>query len=121
MNRNCAHCTKPMRKQIRGDTRRGGRRQHKARGLCDICWTDLARRGGLADYERVNRAHDDLLDDYVILRGQGYDWRQCAARLGMTRGAFERAMYRARRAGDPRAGRIGEQWPPRQQARGVAA
>ncbi|MGH7687803.1 MAG: hypothetical protein ACREN2_13450 [Candidatus Dormibacteria bacterium] len=77
-----------------------------------MCWQWLSRHGELVDYERLTRSRDDLLDDYVLLRAQGHDWRQCAARLGMSFAAFSRAMHRARADNDPRAGRIGETWPP---------
>jgi hypothetical protein len=49
-----------------------------------------------------------LLDDYVILRQQGYNWSQCATKLGMSYSAFERAIYRARRVRDERALRLNE-------------
>lgn len=76
------------------------------------CWDHLQATGGLTDYERINRSRDDLLDDYVVLRREGYDWRRCAERLGMTYLAFERAMCRARKAGDPRARRLDERGFP---------
>lgn len=38
-----------------------------------------------------------------MLRGQGYNKRQAAERLGMTFAAFDRAYCRARAAGDARA------------------
>ncbi|MGH3598920.1 MAG: hypothetical protein ACRDQH_01365 [Pseudonocardiaceae bacterium] len=69
-----------------------------------------------ADYERRTRSRDDLLDDYVLLREQGCSWPQCAERLGMSYPSFARALLRARAAGDPRAGRIGEHWPPPRKA-----
>ncbi|HEY2763350.1 MAG TPA: hypothetical protein VGJ13_04970 [Pseudonocardiaceae bacterium] len=56
----------------------------------------------------VRRSRDDLLDDYEMLRSEGYDWHQCAARLRIPYPTFERAMLRARKDGDPRARRPGE-------------
>lgn len=84
-----------------------GIRIHSARGLCSTCYKQV----DYLDYERITRSLDELLDDYVLLRSEGFDWRQCAQRLGMSYTAFERAMYRARAACDPRAARIGERWP----------
>lgn len=103
--RSCRRCGAFMHPQ-----RSGGPWRHIAigRGLCMSCWRHLQGTGELADYERVSRSRDDLLDDYEVLRGEGYDWRQCAERLGMSYPSFERAMFRARKAGDQRARRIGE-------------
>lgn len=68
----------------------------------------------VVDFPRLSISRDDLLDDYVILRGEGYSWMQCAVKLHMKYTTFERAMNRARKDADPRAGRIGETWPPRE-------
>lgn len=73
------------------------------------CWQKSAHQTDTPiDIPRLTRTRDELLDDYVILRADGYTWRQCAQRLGMTYPAFERAMLRARKDGDPRAMRPGE-------------
>ncbi len=48
---------------------------------------------------------DELLDRWVELRAHGLTKREAAARLGMTFVAFDRALYRARAAGDERAAR----------------
>lgn len=103
--RSCRHCGKFVHPSRRGSSPES---RPEGRGLCRPCWLLLGKTGELADYERPTRSRDDLLDDYVVLRGQGHDWRQCAERLGMTYPSFERAMLRARKAGDPRARRIGE-------------
>lgn len=89
---------------------------HTGRGLCDCCWSFLIDTDGLLDYPRLTVTANDVLDDYVILRADGYTWRQCATKLDMSYVAFERAMYRARKNLDPRAGRVGETWPPRKKA-----
>lgn len=87
-------------------------RVHRGRGLCSTCHNYVLSRGQLSDYPPVvKRPRDDLLDDYVLLRSEGLSWRQCAERLGMSYAAFQRAMLRARAAGDSRAGRPGERWP----------
>jgi hypothetical protein len=82
---------------------------HAGRNLCLSCWQIARHHHGIPDdTPRLNRTRDELLDDYVILRADGYTWRQCAQRLNMNYPAFERAMLRARRDRDPRAARIGE-------------
>lgn len=83
----------------------GGDRRGNARGgreLCRSCY-DLARhRGILGSYPRATRPVGDVLEDYVFLRADGVTPRNMPARLGMTRAAFERALYRARKRGDAR-------------------
>lgn len=108
----CRRCDRPF--TLRGYRRSSG---HRARGLCDSCWGWADRNSRLCDYERLSRSRDELLEDYVLLRGQGHDWGQCADPLGMTYDSFYRAMARARAAGDSRAGRIGETWSPDHQVR----
>lgn len=103
--RSCRHCGRFVHPSRRGSSPES---RPEGRGLCRPCWLHLDKTGELADYERPTRSRDDLLDDYVVLRDQGHDWRQCAERLGMSYPSFERAMFRARKAGDPRARRIGE-------------
>lgn len=85
------------------------------RALCSYCYQWAKYHGVLWDYPRITMSRNDLLDDYTILRSEGYTWKQCAVKLHMKYGTFERAMFRARRAGDPRALRIGEQCLPNQE------
>ena len=85
-----------------------GQREHRGRGLCVNCYQYARHHGELVDYSPQLRSRDDLLDDYVLLRSEGLNWRQCAERLGMSYPTFERAMFRARADGDPRAARLGE-------------
>jgi hypothetical protein len=80
-----------------------GWRRHAGRGLCDTCRSQARTTGELIDFERFTRSRDELLDDWAVLRAEGYTLRQAAERLGMTQAAFERAYHRARRDGDPRA------------------
>lgn len=75
----------------------------RGRGLCSHCYQTAWATGDLIDYPRATRSRNDLLDDYVILRAEGHTGQQIAQRLGMTYPAFERALQRARRDGDPRA------------------
>ncbi|WP_344029272.1 hypothetical protein [Pseudonocardia kongjuensis] len=80
-----------------------GVRRKKARGLCGACYMASWRREDLAEHAVQQRPRDDVLDDWLVLRGEGLSLRQAAARLGMSFEAFERAFYRARGDGDERA------------------
>jgi transposase-like protein len=80
-----------------------GWRRHAGRGLCEPCHKRVLTTGELIDFERFTRSRDELLDEWVVLRAEGYTMRQAAERLGMTHAGFQRAYHRARRAGDPRA------------------
>jgi hypothetical protein len=105
----CLRCSKEVLPDIKRD--RPGVPNHKrsrGRSLCSLCYTWARYHGKLVDYPRSTRSRDELLDDYVILRSQGYNWSQCATKLGMSYSAFERAIYRARRARDERALRLNE-------------
>lgn len=76
---------------------------HGGRGLCVSCYGDKRYNGRLADHPRATWTRDELLDEWELLRGEGTTRLQAAERLGMTPAAFERALQRARAAGDPRA------------------
>ncbi|MGH3355253.1 MAG: hypothetical protein ACRDOJ_05110 [Nocardioidaceae bacterium] len=71
-------------------------------GLCRAC-ASRERRGGIA--RQVIRA-DDLLDEWVRLRDDGYRYYEAAVRIGTTPGALDRALCRAKRRGDPRGSRV---------------
>ena len=79
------------------------RRPHKARGLCNACANTAFQNGSLHDYPRTTWSRDDLLDEWDMLRTEGYAVRQAADRLGISLSAFRKALERARRDGDPRA------------------
>lgn len=68
----------------------------EGRGLCYRCYQRARRRGKLADYPRVNRPAQDTLDDYELLRSEGYTKAQIADRLGMSLDALSHALWRAR-------------------------
>jgi hypothetical protein len=104
----CVRCDDPMRSQR--SPSQTGIRIHRGCGLCSRCYDHIAPTQRV-DFPTVTRRRDDLLEDYVILRAEGMTWRQCAQRLDVNYTAFERAMNRARAAGDPRAARPGERWP----------
>ena len=93
--------------------------RHQGRGLCNPCYKTLHRDGGLEDYPRMFHAADEVLDDWVFLRDQGYTIRNAAPRMGMTFAALEKALERAKKRGDQR----GNRWPfGRQLSRdGIAA
>lgn len=81
----------------------GVRDRKGGRGLCSHCYNVERYWGRLLNHERRWRPRDDVMDDWKLLCGQGYTKRQIAARLGMSFKALERALNRARAAGDPRA------------------
>lgn len=58
--------------------------------------------GTLHDFPAACRSRDEVLDEWVHLRGE-VDRRQFAERMGMTYAAFERMWWRARADGDERA------------------
>lgn len=80
-----------------------GVHQHSARGLCARCHWRAEHRGTLSAWPAHLRSRDDVLDDWVILRRRGMNKTQAAAHLGMSFAAFEKAYFRARATGDPRA------------------
>lgn len=74
----------------------GALRGSGSRGLCPTCYFRHRRRGTLIDFPRGTRPRRDLIDDYNLLRSEGYTRRQIADRLGMK----DKSLYRAlRRAG----------------------
>lgn len=86
----CAGCGQPP-------DSRGLVRDH-----CNACYRRNYRRGAHIDLPRRNRSRTDVVDDYLLLRSEGYTRRQIAARLGMNRNALEQALKRAALAGDTR-------------------
>ncbi len=75
---------------------------HTGRRLCGRCYDRHHRHGTLADYPTRVRLRADLIADYLTLRADGLARTWIAHRLGMTRGALDRALQRAARAGDTR-------------------
>jgi hypothetical protein len=73
------------------------------RGLGGCCVAKVIHAGNLADYPRQTHSRDELLDEWEVLRAQGCTYGQAAERLGTTREALERQIYRARAEGDERA------------------
>lgn len=73
-----------------------------ARGLCDSCYETHWRNGTLDQFptKRTQRFRADFIADYAHLRAHGLGRTAIAERLGMTRGAVDRAYWRAVRAGE---------------------
>jgi hypothetical protein len=57
----------------------------------------------LDDYPRTTWSRDELMGEWDLLRSEGYTRRNAAERLGLKWETFDRAYFRARSAGDPRA------------------
>ena len=68
------------------------------RGLCGSCYHSLTPDQRL-DYPRLSRSSGELVEEWEMLRSEGYTKRQAADRLGMTYEAFERAYHRAKKTG----------------------
>lgn len=98
----CAACPWPLVGQ-RTKRRPQGFRRHGGRGLCSPCYSRASRDGTLLDFGRATLSRDDVLDDWEVLREQGYGRRVAAERLGMSLDAFDGALRRAARDGDERA------------------
>ena len=115
----CIRCQRRVKPQHRNQPHRAD--TMRGRQLCSNCYQTAWKTGALTDYERHTRSRDEVLDDYQRwrafnydpLESQGENWRACAEWLGMTYAAFERAMLRARRDGDPRAATTRTVWPSR--------
>jgi hypothetical protein len=93
---------------------------HEGRGLCTPCYERANYRGRLADHPRRTWSRDDVMTEWDLLRRDGHTRAQAAERLGMTWAALDRAIWRARAAGDPRAV-PGSPGVPEQRARTEAA
>lgn len=81
------------------------RRPTAGRGLCRACYADPTITINYPDRRGIPSA--DLLDDWDMLRRDGYTLRQAAERLGITYAALDQALVRAKRRRDPRAVRPG--------------
>lgn len=75
-------------------------RKHCSRGLCDTCYRRAWKDGTLIDYERKSWAREELLQEWSLLRSEGFSKRLAAARLGMNYKTFEKALERASKAGE---------------------
>lgn len=98
----CRVCKAPLASSNRPPA---GTKRHAGRGLCARDYRAAERRGDLCDYPPIRRTRtaEEFLEDYDWLRRSGCTWHEAADRMGMEYGVFERAIYRAREKGDPRA------------------
>lgn len=78
-------------------------RRIRSRRLCRHCYTQSAASDELWRYPPAHRGRDEVLDEWAVLRLRGLSWAAAAEVLGMRPEAFDRALWRARAAGDPRA------------------
>jgi hypothetical protein len=77
---------------------------HGARGLCEVCVRQAKANNTYDDFEPRRRTNDEVLAEWDLLRTEGViDLGVAAARMGMTRKALDKAIYRGARRGDPRA------------------
>lgn len=89
----CAMCRQPMvpqHSEVPADHVR-----HNGRGLCGGCYSRAEQAGTLADYPRRQKPRADLLEDWELLRSEGYSVQHAAERLGMTHEAMRKALRRA--------------------------
>jgi len=101
----CGQCAQPMiyadyvrrfpELLERGFVRVGGR------GLCKTCYSHAQRTGQFGDDVR-GRSAEEVLEDWEMLRDDGESLENAARRMGMTVKALDKALYRARKKGDPR-------------------
>lgn len=78
-------------------------RKAAARGLCKRCYRIAKDTGWLLDFERSTMDADSVLDDWMILRSEGYTIPQAARRLGITTDAFRLHLKRGQAGKDERA------------------
>lgn len=83
---------------------------HKGRNHCPRCYWRAAKRGMLADYEKLTHSRDEVLEEWDSVRGT-MTRREFAASIGMSYSTFSRMWLRARAAGDTRARDFGEKVP----------
>ena len=101
----CGYPTVDYRIRQADPTVRAHTRSYTGRGLCTTCYHRARKDGTIFDFERQVWPADELLDEWVLLRDDGYSVRQAAERIGVTWVALDRATARAKRAGDPRGER----------------
>lgn len=94
----CVECGRPMRAS--SEPPDPARAVHAGRGRCRPC-RDRAKRSGVLAEHPTKR--DAFLEEWAVLRVGGATREVAAERMGMTFAAFERALFRARAAGDLRA------------------
>ena len=74
--------------------------RHAARGLCQRCWVRASRNGTLTDAATVRRSLADTVAEYqIVAAGGAATLAEIAAQMGITRGALDTALVRARKRG----------------------
>ncbi len=77
-----------------------GVRRHAGRGLCSVCYAHAVGKGAREDYPPLTRRRSEVLEDYAELRAQGCELEEAAQRMRMSPAALDRALHRARAAGE---------------------
>ena len=77
---------------------------HAARGLCHKCLRAAKANDTYDDLEPRFRTNDEVLAEWDLLRLQGvHDLKIAAERIGISYSALDKAIWRGRQKGDPRA------------------
>jgi hypothetical protein len=99
-DRFCSGCEKPMiaERQWRKGNRPKGHVEHHAKGMCRPCYRSVAPLPKEIQGVKLDRVLEAWTEFALYESTQ-----QIADRLGMTRSAFDMALSRARKKGDPRA------------------
>lgn len=69
-------------------------RKVEARSLCGSCYTTAWREGELIDYPRKSLTRDEFIEEFELLRDQGFNRAQIAERLGMKRNTLDQRLTR---------------------------
>lgn len=90
----CRRCTKPM---VPGTAKKvpRGKVAHKSRHLCRGCFVIERQAGRLDAYPLVTRRQHEIIRTAAELAEAGMTRLEIISYLGVSRGAFERAHYRA--------------------------
>lgn len=65
------------------------------RGLCQVCYNAIRYTDEIYDYERITRSRAEVLEEWDVLRSEGFSIRQAAIRLGMKYNTLQMAIRRA--------------------------
>lgn len=100
----CGDCGRTMHRGEHARMCRDGHPRHSGQGRCGTCASSRRYRALCAPARRTWR-RDDLLEEWAALRGS-CTFEDFPTRVGISYQGWERAYYRARAAGDPRAVRV---------------
>lgn len=73
-------------------------RKPQARHLCATCYDKRRRNGTLIDRPRKYMSAEEFLEEFELLRGEGYTRAQIAERLGVTRDAVDKRLSRMKKS-----------------------